>query len=65
MGARKKLRVQRIRKEIQTCQKNLNEHVERMRDEELPKSPFKYKSMGKRKRLRPRKRWKDQSLEGD
>jgi hypothetical protein len=43
-------------------QKNLKERVERMQDERLPKSAFKYQPVGKWSRGHPKKRWKDQFL---
>jgi hypothetical protein len=62
-GYKEKLKVQSIVTEIQSCQKNWKQNVERIQDEKLPKLAFKYKPVGKRNRRRHEKRWKEKLLE--
>jgi hypothetical protein len=56
---RERLRVQSRVEEIQKCQEQWKEHVERMQDERPQKSAFKYQPVGKRNTGHPKKRGKD------
>ena len=57
---RGKTGAQNIVKEIKQCQKKWLQHVQRMDTNRLPKQALQYKSKGRRKIGRPRKRWRDQ-----
>jgi hypothetical protein len=56
VDVREKLEVQSTVEEIQSYQKKWKDHIERMQDERLLKLSFKYKSLGKRNKGRPKKR---------
>jgi len=57
---RQKTREQNTVKEIKQYKKKWLHHVQRMDTSRLPKQALQYKSKGRRKIGRPRKRWRDQ-----